>query len=385
MMNNTNKRNNRQFYPLYTAILNNLEKKHGKFSDSDKRSIVKKMLDVDFTKYNKITKNVLIESMTTVLSDELQIPELGQEQEQEQSMDQYMQNELRDDHTEEKQAIELDITKIFGINNLQDFKMLIEPSLLYKKAYLCFDSFNKKTAASTTTVFSWDYSSTRNENVGVVSSTRPIKNIVSIQLYQPLFPTPSSSFQVSNTQRVSILIEEFSTRAHITAGGQRYHWLTKINGAVQTWSPARHSILQIEEFNDGVVTFNPPVNIYSTLSLSFGDPNTRLTFYKDVMPATVSGYGATTTITTSEAHNIASTDLVYIEGFVSVSGFNDNTINTDFGHIATVTTSTAFTIPINTSTGSFTVSAPITVKLFRYRLILAMEVTYLDYDIEKRK
>jgi hypothetical protein len=368
---------------MYSEILKSLENKYGKLPTSTKKQVVQKLLSVNFDKYKNYSPSSIIESMTNALAKNLSIkktPAIVNTLDPP-DMNNYMQQEIKEEYVNEAPAIELDITKIFGVTNINDLKMLIEPSLLHKKAYICLDSFNKNPNNSTTSKFSWDYSITRNDNIGVVYTTKPIKNIVSIQLYQPLFPTPSSSFQVVNTQRVSILIEEFSNRAHLASGGGRYHWLTKVNGALQIWSPARHSILQIEEFNDGVVKFNPPISIYSTITLSFGDPNTKLEFYPDVMNATVTAYGATTTITTASAHNISSTDLIYVEGFASTSGFNDSTINTDFGHTATVTSSTAFTIPVDTSSGTFISNAPITVKFFRYRLILPMEITYLDHDV----
>jgi hypothetical protein len=365
-------------FAVYRGILNSVETKYGRLTDSQRVTAVKILGKTDLGAFKEYGREILTTTMADTLATHFGLKELVPD------MDKFMKEAITEEHKLEKPPIELDIARVFGVSRMVDLKLLIQPSSLHKRAYICFDSFRKNPATSSATKFSWDYSTLRNvgDQIGVVSTQQPLRNIVKIKLYQPLVPTPASMAQLDNTHRLSILLEEFSASAHIATASRKYHWLMKLMEAVQPWTPARHVVGQIEDFNDGEFVFNPPVTPYKSFSFSFGDPTDLVSFTSDVITGTVSAYGSPTTITSDVVHGLSSTDLVYVEGFASVSGFDDGTINSDEAHIATVTSTTAFTIPIDTSSGSFTASQPVTLKLYRYRLLLTMEVTYLDYDLE---
>ena len=273
------------------------------------------------------------------------------------------------------------IANIFGETTVSALKAKLLPSSMYKKAYITLDSKNRRLDIDDPSVFSWYYSVARIAGQqGTVTSTAPIKKIISIKLYQPVIPATSQLDTIG--QRVSILINEFKNYAYINNGGFSYHWMFRWSYTKNTSGIVpRHVDLNLDEFNDGIYKFPKPLNLYDSITLTFGNPNQQMVFKSDRGKGIVSSYGSTTTITMSNPHNLITGDLVYITGFTTnTSSYNNLYINTVYGLIVNVVGLNSFTVPVDTSSVdvSWITNQPIECFYAPFRLLMPMEITYVD-------
>ena len=242
-----------------------------------------------------------------------------------------------------------------------------------KKAYICLDSFNRRTDTDNQSkVYSWYYTEQRTTTPGFVTSTAPIANITSIRLYQPSLPAWS---QLNSTGRVSIYFREFGVYAYISANSQPYHYLLRYSSSIVS---SRFIDLNLEEFNNGVFIFQKPITKLDTLSVSFGNPNATILFNNDRGTGVVSAYGATTTFTMVNTHNLVTNDVVYISGFKTNTVGYDAGINNSLGYQVTVVNTYSFRIAVNTSSGSvaWIANAPVSCFYAPFRVIMPLEITY---------
>ena len=242
------------------------------------------------------------------------------------------------------------------------------------KTYICLDSRNRRLDTTDWNKFSWYYFDSKLNSQGVVYSTVPLQNIIAMQLYQPVIPSPNES--LATTTRISVLIEELKYFAFMATIERSYHWLCRFNPSTPT--PTQHLELNIDDFNNGLFTFPHPIRTINEFTITLGDPINLFTFNIDRDNAIVSGYGATTTITTTNNHQLVNGNIVYINGFDTASSNYDNDlINTVNGLAITVTGLNTFTIPVNTSSGLVTwiPNQPITVFYGCRRLSLCLEFT----------
>jgi hypothetical protein len=273
------------------------------------------------------------------------------------------------------------IMSIFGETSVSALKTKLLPSSMYKKAYISLDSKNRRLDIRDPSVFSWYYSVARIAGQqGTVSSTSPIKKIIAIKLYQPVIPATSNLDPIS--QRVSILINEFKNYAYINNGGFPYHWMFRWSYTNNTSGLApRHVDLNLDEFGDGIYKFPKPLNLYDSITLTFGNPNEQMIFNRDRDEGIVSSYGATTTITMNNQHNLNTGDLVYIKGFTTnTQSYNNLNINTVYGLIVNVIGLSTFTVPVDTSSVdvSWIANQPIECFYAPFRLLMPMEIVYMD-------
>ena len=244
-----------------------------------------------------------------------------------------------------------------------------------KKAYICLDSFNRRVDNDKqSSVYSWYYTEQRTTTAGFITSTAPIKNITSIRLYQPSVPAWP---QLNSSGRVSIYFPEFSTYAYSPANSQPYHYLLRYSTSIMS---ARFVELNLEEYNNGVFTFQKPITKLDTLSVSFGNPNNTITFNNDRDTGHVTGYGNSTTITMDNPHNLQNNDVVYIKEFVTGLPGYDAGLNNGLGFAVSVTGANTFTVAVNTSSGSipWIPNAAISCLYGPFRLIMPLEIRYID-------
>lgn len=242
----------------------------------------------------------------------------------------------------------------------------------HKKAYLCLDSFNRRVNNDNqSTIYSWYYTEYRSTTPGFVTTTAPLSNITSIRLYQPSLPAWP---QLNATGRVSIYFREFGIYAYLSSNSQPYHYLLRYT---QSAISNRFVDLNLEEFNNGIFIFHKPITKLDTLSISFGNPNETIIFNNDRDTGTVTAYGATTTFTMSQPHNLVTGDVVYISGFATLTPGYDAGINNTLGYQITYINTTSFRIAVNTSSGSIWIpNARVTCFYAPFRVILPLEITY---------
>lgn len=273
-------------------------------------------------------------------------------------------------------AIQLAIDKVFGMVEPRELQLAFNPETLYQKHYIVLDSRYRLLTTNGTSVFRWQYIDNVNSRQGTVNTVGTIRNLVGMKLYQPVFPNKSLN---SMTQRLSILIEEFAAQSFIASAERRYHFITRTTPT----SNGKYVECQTEDFNDGVYKFHTPVTTFDTLTVTFGDPLDIISLSYDRANVTFS-YGLTTTVTCPIAHNLASGDRVFLSDFTTDAPAVDkiyiDAVNDKFGLAVTVTSPTAFTLPVNTSTITPTAGLTIECYFAAFRFILAFEMTSLRED-----
>ena len=254
-----------------------------------------------------------------------------------------------------------------------DFLSVHKSLLLFKKAYILFDSFNKSTVESFDNYkIKWNYSTTKNQTSGYVTTVAPLRDIVSMQLFQPSAPYVNVD---TITYRVSILFNEFLGDSYTSSSGAKYHFLTR--PFKSTVSQARCE-LQIADFNDGFYKFASPMNLTNnTFTVSLGKPLAPLYLYNDVLSGICTAYfGTSIQITTSSPHNCTGSFVAYITGFTTnTATYDNNVINNPFGVVVSYVSASVFSVPI-TTTASWITNQPVTVKLVPHRVLFAVEFTY---------
>jgi hypothetical protein len=173
----------------------------------------------------------------------------------------------------------VDVTSILGIKSANEFKMYINPESMYSYHYLVLDSNYRNTAleiSNNITKFTWNYAPTQNTGTGYCNSVGAIRDVIGIRVYQPRIPYLTA--MNNSAKRVSMLIEEFAAQAFIASNGRRFHYLFRPRFIHPTISAMTDIELSTEDHNDSIFNFRKPINNFSTVTISFGDPNNVLTF-----------------------------------------------------------------------------------------------------------
>lgn len=251
------------------------------------------------------------------------------------------------------------------------------------KVYVCLDSRYRRSDVSD---FSWYYSNSRELQNGVVTSTIPAKNILAMKLYQPVIPLDSINNLYTSMPKISVLVEELSSFSFIANRTRRYHWLCRVYPTEATTKPdttaagINHYELDIFDFNKGLFRFPMPVNLYNSITLTFGDPTDKITFKNDRDTGRVTTYGASTIITMDSAHDLPVDCIVYITGFTTnTPSYDNNNINSVTGIRISAVAGNTFTIPVDTSSGavSWIVNQPVSVFYGARRMVTGLELICL--------
>jgi hypothetical protein len=173
----------------------------------------------------------------------------------------------------------IDVTNILGVKSANEFKMYINPESMYSYHYLVLDSNYRNTTSEISNNikrFTWNYAPTQNTGTGYCNSVGAIRDVIGIRVYQPRIPYLTA--MNNSAKRVSMLIEEFAAQAFIASNGRRFHYLFRPRFIHPTISAMEDIELSTEDHNDSIFNFRKPINNFSTVSISFGDPNNVLTF-----------------------------------------------------------------------------------------------------------
>jgi hypothetical protein len=266
-------------------------------------------------------------------------------------------------------------------------ELLFNPSIKYKKDYMILDTryrlINGTSYENGRSSFQWGYSDTSNTTSGNINSISTIKNLISIKIYQFIFPsvtTPGVSSIDPNTYRISLLINEFIAQAFVASDIYKYHWLFGLTSTSQTPSTFFSYQAKVEDFNKGMIKLDP-INTFDTLTLSFGNMNNIITFPYDRANVTFT-YGNPTILTTVNINNLTNGSRVFLTDFRTTSS-DDNalvtSINNPFGLIITVIDDYNFSIAINTA-GIVGPVVGLSIECYfaQWRIILPMEFTFIE-------
>lgn len=275
----------------------------------------------------------------------------------------------------------IEIGKIFGTRTPFELQMIFNPSAAYLHNYIIFDSKYRLGASTNRTSFSeikFGYSPTTSFGEGIINSVGKIRDIVSMRIYRPVIPSVDALF-LTDAKRISIAIEEFRAQSIILSNGRHVHFICTYD--LNTLDTSLLNII-IEDFNDGIFRFAKPIQSFETLTMTIGNPDTKVTFLRDRYTVTFT-YGATTIVTCDAAHEVPAAGSVYvtITGFTTDAPVADasiiSSINDTQPYAASYVSATQLELPFNTTTITPTVG--LTAELFveSRRIIVPMEITYL--------
>lgn len=261
--------------------------------------------------------------------------------------------ETVDQHKVKKECddmVEVNIESIFGLHDMATvIKKINEPISSVNNAYFLLDSRYRILDNDGTTCFKWGHINSIVLAQGTYNSVGNIRDIISIKLMPYRIPAVSSA--ITPYGRISTFIQELCPQSFIAHEERRFHFL----GDVET----KGNWLSVDsgDFSDGEFKFNKPITHLDTITISFGSPLEPITFDKDRLIGSIT-YTNPMTILFPEIHNVTTGETVYITNFTTLNPCGDShlisSVNSITGNIATETTTSEITIPIDVSSLLFT-------------------------------
>lgn len=276
--------------------------------------------------------------------------------------------------------IPLSITNIFNIKNTNELQLAFNPESAYRYGYVCMNSAFKNDAQSTPSRLSWIYSTQINQPaIGYVYSNQPIVNIQSMRLYKLIMPYNFiGRDRLLTTRSTTILIEEFNTQITAFVDTLRYHFIGEYQP--QTTSPVFLPSAVFSNDPQGMTFyFRQPIQQFSSLTLTFGNPDQQIEFYPIEYTAVVT-YVSTDIIFTF-AKSIPLTSIVEhvnVTNFTADNLIVEQEINRAIGiYLVRVSntvyrySSTSITIPPDHT---------VTVRFTALQLLAYLEFSYVPDD-----
>jgi len=188
------------------------------------------------------------------------------------------------------------LTNFVGLTSLLQFARAMNPSSIYKKAYVTLDSKYARFLERNTKL-QWDYLDVLTESDTSTNTVSKIRDVVRIQIFSTVITKFSSPLMRGTT-----LIEEFRSQAFIAPNGRRFHTMGLLNdlenpipieirstfGADIGFTPDvttydKYELLSGFRFNEGMYYFNQPITTFNSLTLSFGNPFDLINIRKHVI------------------------------------------------------------------------------------------------------
>jgi hypothetical protein len=280
-------------------------------------------------------------------------------------------HEHKIDHADE---VNVNLSSVFGFSDISTLvKKVNEPMGSINSAYLLLDTRHRNLNNDGTLFFKWYHMNNIFTSQGSVNTLGNIRDIISMTIMPYRIPAVASAITPYN--RVSMLVDEFSSQAFIAHENKRVHFMCNIDKQVNNWLD-----ICADDFSHGTFKFNTPITHLESITVRFGSPLEPIIFDKDRLIGTFV-FGNPTRINFSENHNLTTNDIVYITEFVAN---NSNTevvnINKSTGNVITVVDPTSITLPIDT-TGIVGGNIVDTIKLVYFgskRIFLTLELTYMS-------
>jgi hypothetical protein len=281
----------------------------------------------------------------------------------------------------------LEITSLLGLKSIYDIQLSLNPDSRIERNYLVFDSFDRLNPESTTE-FKYAYVETADQSLGTVGTVGVIRNLISMKLYQPIFP---SLVVNSNSNRISILIKELATQSFVASGTVNYHWLLRT--VYSTYFDSQTASMYIEgqtdTYNDGVFNFRKPVTELQSLTFIFGDPlNTiSIPICQDYCTFT---YGNPTILTFEQSHPTLISSYTTTQGSAFIRTFTTNdpsnpldmniimAFNNPYGFGITVLSPTSISVDIDSTLITPKPGLKCIIYLSQFRFVFAIEMSYIN-------
>ena len=278
----------------------------------------------------------------------------------------------------------VNLASFFGFTDIKDILRTFNPKALWLKNYLIMDSRYRNLSTDGTTTFQWLYNDMNdilNGGRGVNTSGGTVRNIISMKLYQFVFPNLDTLNVDSG--RLAIYFQELKDASFISSASNSYHWLLRVAQGDALPQPSNLFVqCQVEDYQDGVVYFNKPITVIDKFTINFYDPLNIITIPYDRSSAIITSYGLSTSIQTSIVNNLTVGGRVIISGFTTDDPTADAAviaaINNPLGVlVAAISSPTAFFINIDTTLITPKPGLVIQVYFAQFRFIMGFKVTYL--------
>jgi hypothetical protein len=209
---------------------------------------------------------------------------------------------------------------------------------------------------------------------GVITSISNMRDIVEIEIYP--FSIPYMSAADNYYQKITLSILELSAISIDAYEDSQFHFIFqgKINGNLIDLTPINKTF-----------RFFKPITRINEFSLRFGSPLSPIEFDKDRLYTQSINYASNPGIITfSEAHNLVTGDLVYIENFDTLTPAQDlniiEEINNTQGHICTRINNTSVSINVDLTQIALASQIPglsVLVYFGSKRILLPLKFRYL--------
>jgi hypothetical protein len=209
---------------------------------------------------------------------------------------------------------------------------------------------------------------------GVITSISNMRDIVEIEIYP--FSIPYISTADNYYQKITLSILELSAISIDAYEDSQFHFIFqgKINGNLIDLTPINKTF-----------RFFRPITRINEFSLRFGSPLSPIEFDKDRLYTQSINYATNPGIITfSEAHNLVTGDLVYVENFNTLTPAQDlnviEEINTTQGHICTRINNTSISINVDLTQIALASQIPglsVLVYFGSKRILLPLKFRYL--------
>lgn len=274
-----------------------------------------------------------------------------------------------------------DIQGLFGKTDETSIQLLFNPEAAYRKNMVIADSRYRLTDTDGTITQSWNFLNASAVNAaGVINTIGNVKNVVKISVSKLRIPYKDSII-INGSNRVTLLIREFSGMAFVGQENRKFHFMfeSSVDGNNIDLVP-----MKFGDSTAGVFEFYTPITQIDTLTFSWGNPLEPIIFDKDrLIFNVVYNNPARFVTTTGEDHNLLTGDLVYISGMTSDDVITDEGIidqtNSINGHPIVKIDDTTFDIDGLDFTAVTAPTAALSFEIYfgANRLFVPMELTYI--------
>lgn len=255
--------------------------------------------------------------------------------------------------------VEVNIESFLGTHDVSSLvKKINEPISSVNTAYFILDTRYRILENDGSEYFKWGHINSLIRSQGTYNSVGNVRDIISIKLMP--FRMPFVDSADTPYKRISLLVHELCPQAFIAHEERRYHFLCCLDD--KNPAPGWIEIVPYD-ICDGEFKFNKPVTHLDTITISLASPLEPVIFDPDRLDGAITSYANPTVIEFPKDHKLITGSIVYITNYTSLNLSADSnvlsTINNKTGLVATVTTPTEITIPVDTTTLKFTLTGAV--------------------------
>jgi hypothetical protein len=196
---------------------------------------------------------------------------------------------------------DINISSIFGLD-IDKARLLFNPESGLRKSYIILDRRFRASESLDRTTTTWNFQTDANTVQGSVNALGSIRDITAIKildLWLPCDDKQSDTYPIynglipSNQTEVTVLIPELQVQSYVAPENRRFHfWGTYMqqlqsiqsnNGVNMYYTPVYfnrgsdvigyfENYYRLQDGNNGIFEFSPPITTLNTISLNFGNP-----------------------------------------------------------------------------------------------------------------